>query len=64
MVVKHREGVSTHPPHDLQLWLKIEVTDEPDKNWVYDFNSRYNCRLDYLNDRHITFYPKLGITGH
>ena len=64
MIVKHEEGVSTHPPHDPQLWLKIEVTNESDKNWVYDINSRYNEKLDYFNDRHTTFQLKLGIIGH
>jgi len=64
MIVKHGEGVSTHPPHDPQLWLKIEVTNESDKNWVYDINSRYNDKLDYFNDRHTTFQLKLGIIGH
>jgi hypothetical protein len=36
MIAKVSDDTSTHPPYDPQIWLEALISDEPDRNQVYD----------------------------
>ena len=36
MVAKVSDDIFTHPPYDPQIWLEALISDEPDRNQVYD----------------------------